>query len=135
MHSSSVVKRRSRFWTPVRILILHLSFMPHIFTFCFNQLQYLHFVCHQISLWMLFSSFLHVTLLSSIYEITYVPRWFRTDDSGLICCQLTPTLYHCATEDYGHVVLLVYLYLNLPWIFLILNITVCNLIIICITWI
>ena len=55
LHSSRVVKRRTRFWTHVRILFLHLTFMPHIFTVCFNQLQYLHFACQQI---MLFSSFL-----------------------------------------------------------------------------
>ena len=50
---------------------------------------------------MLFSSFSNVTFLTSIWEITYVPREFGTDDSGMICCQLTLTLYHCATEDYG----------------------------------
>ena len=88
-------------------MILHLSFMHLIFTLCFDQLQYLRFLCHQIMLGMFFSSFLHVTFLSSICEITYVRRWFRTDDSGVLCCLLTPTLYHCATEDYGHVLLFV----------------------------
>ena len=27
---------------------------------------------------------------------------------------IDPTLYHCATEDYGNILLFVYLYLNLP---------------------
>ena len=44
---------------------------------------------------LLSSSFLFVTLLTSIYEITYVPRGFRTDDSVMIYFQLTSTLYHC----------------------------------------
>ena len=47
---------------------------------------------------MLFSKFLHVTFLTSMCEITYVPRWYRTDDSGAMCCLLTPTLYYFATE-------------------------------------
>ena len=117
LHYSRVVKRCTRFWTQVRILILHLSFMHRIFTLYFNQLQYLHFVCHQIMLWMIFSRFLHATFLTSICEISHVPRWSRTDDSWIIYCLLTTTLYHCATEDYGHVLLFVYLYLNLPWIY------------------
>ena len=53
------------------------------------------------------------TFLTSICEITYVPRWFRTDDCGMICCQLTPTLYHFATEDRRRVLIFVCLYLNL----------------------
>ena len=117
LHSSRVVKRCTRFWTKDRILIEHLSFMHHIFTLCFNQLQYLHFVCHQVMLWMLSSSSLHVTFFTSICAITYVSRGFRTDDSWMICFQLTLTLYHCATEDYGNVLLFAYLYLNLPWFF------------------
>ena len=31
---------------------------------------------------LLFSSFLYITFLTSICEITYVPRGFRTDDAG-----------------------------------------------------
>ena len=114
LHSSRVVKWCTRFWTQVRILILNFSFMNNFFTLCVNQLQYLYFLCHQIMLWMLFSSFLHVTFLTSVCEIIYV-NWFRKDDSGMICCQFTPTLYHCATEDCGQVLLFVYLYLH--WIF------------------
>ena len=110
-------------------------FYESFFTLCFNQLQYLHFLCHQILLWMFFSSFLYVTFFTSICEITYVPRGFRTDDSWMICYQLTPTLYHCATEDNGHVLLFVYLYLNFHWFFTILcNLnSLCNLIL-CTTW-
>ena len=81
------------------------------------------FLFHFVMLWMLFNSFSYVTFLTSICEITYVLRWFRTDDSGMICCKLTPTLYHCATEDHGHVLLFFYI-LNLHWIFKILNINV-----------
>ena len=66
LHSSLVIKRRTRFCTQVRILILNLSFMHNIFTLCFNQLQHLHFLCHQVMLWMLFSSFsCHISYLSS----------------------------------------------------------------------
>ena len=75
-------KQCTLFWTQVRILILRLYFMHHIFTLCFNQLQHLHFLCRQVMLWMLFSSFSYVTFLTSICEITYVPRGFRTDDAG-----------------------------------------------------
>ena len=39
---SLVIKRCTRFRTQVRIRILHLSIMHHIFTLCFNQLQHLH---------------------------------------------------------------------------------------------
>ena len=97
-----------------------------------NQLLYLHFLCRIRSCCVCYLAVFHVTFLTPICETTYVPRWFRTDDSGMICCLLTPTLYHCATEDYGHALLFLYLYLNLPRMFLILNITVCNLIILCI---
>ena len=57
--------------------------------------------------------FLYVTFLNSICKITYVPRWIRTYESGMIFCQLPPTLHHCETEDYEHVLLFEYLYLNL----------------------
>ena len=37
----------------------------------------------------IYSSFLHVIFLTYICEITYVPRWSRTDDIWVICCLLT----------------------------------------------
>ena len=73
---------------------MHLSFLHHIFTLCFNQLQHLHFVCHQAMLWMLFSSFLYVTFLTSICEITYVPRGFWTNDVGWFAVNWPQ---HCTT--------------------------------------
>ena len=134
MHSSLGIKRCTRFWMQIRIPILHSYFMHNIFTLCFKQLQHLHFLWHQVMLWILFSSFsCHISYL---YLWNYLcSSWVSNWRREMICCQLTPTLYHCATEDYGHVLLFVYLYLNLPWIFQILNITVCNLIILCITWV
>ena len=110
LNSSRVIKRCTRFWTQVRILILHLSFMNHCFTLCFNQLQYLHFLSSG-RVVNVISSFSYVIFITSICEITYVPRGFRSDDSRMICCQLTPTLYHCATEEYGHVLSFVYIYI------------------------
>ena len=80
--SAIVIKRCTRFSKQVRIQILHLSLMHHIFTLCFYQLWYLHFLFHQDMLWILFSSFSYVTFLNSICEITYVPRRFRTGDAG-----------------------------------------------------
>ena len=108
LHSSRVVKRCTRFWRQVRILILHLSFMNHFLTLCFNQLKYLHFLCHQVLLWRLSSSFSYAIFsylyLSNYLRSSLVSNWRR----GMICCQLTPTLYHCATKDYGHILLFVF---------------------------
>ena len=95
MHSSLVVKRCTRFWPQVLILILHLSCMHHIFTLHFNQLQYLHFLCHQVMLWMLFSSFymshflpLFVKLLTFIvgFELTTRDDFLSVDSNTLPLC-------------------------------------------------
>ena len=100
-------------WFQVRVLILHFSFMNHFSIFRFNQLQYLYSFMSSDHVLYVIQNFFNVTFLTSIIEFTYVPRWFRTDDRWIIfCCQLTPTLYHCATEDNGQELLFVYLYLN-----------------------
>ena len=91
MHSSRVVKRLTRFWMQVWILILHLSFMPHIFTLCFNQFQYLHFVCHQIMLCCMLAVFymshflpLFVKLLTLLvgFELTTLDDLLSIDSNG-----------------------------------------------------
>ena len=82
-------------------------FMNHFFTFCFNQLQYLKFLCHQVMLWRLFCSFSYFTFLTSIYEITFLVGFVLTT-AGWFAEKLTPTLYHCATEDYWQVLLFVF---------------------------
>ena len=135
MHSSLVIKRCTRFWTQVRILILNLSFMHHIFT-VFLPIAAFTFLMssgHVVNYKQFFICHISYLYLRNYFRSSRVSNW----RSRLFCCQLTPTLYHCATEDYGHVVLLnfVYLFLNLSWIFLILNRTVCNLIILGITWV
>ena len=107
-------------------------FSESIFTLGFYQLQYLYFLMSSECVLNIIQKYFNVTFLTSICEITCVPRWFRTHDLG-ICCHLTPTLYHCATKNYGHVLLFVYLHLNMLCHFSILNITLCNLIILCIT--
>ena len=113
-------------FTQVRILILHLSFINHFFTLCFNQLQYLHFLCYQVMLWMLFSSFSYVTFVTSICEITYILRGFRTDDRGDYLLPIdSNTLPLCHRRLWT----CIFLNLNLHWFFKILNITVCNLIV------
>ena len=69
---------------------------------------------------------LFVKLLTFLvgFELTTRDDLLSIDSNTLPLC-------HCATGDYGHVLLFVYLYLNLNLIFLILNITVCNLTILC----
>ena len=134
MHTIRVVKRCTRFWTQVRIPILHLSFMHHIFTLCFNQLQYLHFLYHQIMLWMLFRSFLcHISYLYmwNYLRSSLVSNWWQRDDLLPIDSNTLPL---CHGRLRTCIVICIFIF-KFALIFLILNITVCNLVILCITWV
>ena len=67
----------------VRILILHLSFMHHIFTLCFNQLQHLHFLCHQVMFRFVFVEFSkQLWLFNGQVDDSTAGDFFFTDFNG-----------------------------------------------------
>ena len=86
----------TRFQSQVRIQILHLSFIKYLSYHVLTNYRIYIFLCQQIIFWMLFSSvwMLH-SLPLFLKLLTYVPRWFRTNDCGFAATWLQ----HCVTED------------------------------------
>ena len=78
----------TRFQTQVRIQILHLSLMNYLSHHVLTNNSIYSFLCRHIIFWIPFSNFwmhlvvFNVTFLTSIFEITYAPRWFGTHDRG-----------------------------------------------------
>ena len=91
----------TRFQTQVRIQVLHLSFMNylshHVLTNYSIYVNRSYFECHLV----VFES--HLVVFECYIPYHYFWNYLRTslvsNSRPRICCQLTPTLYHCATED------------------------------------
>ena len=84
----------TRFQTQVRIQILHLSFMNylshHVLTNYSIYVNRSYFDCHLVA----FECY-----IPYLYFWNYSRTSFVSNSRPRIFCQLTPTLYHCATED------------------------------------
>ena len=91
----------TRFQTQVRIQILHLCFMKylshHVLTNYSIYVNRSYFECHLV----VFEC--HLVVFECYIPYHYFRNYLRTslvsNSRPRICCQLTPTLYHCATED------------------------------------
>ena len=107
----------TRFQTQVRIQILHLTFMNYFSHHVLTNYSFYIFLCQQNMFSMPFSSFWMLRSLPLFLKLLTYLDPLVSNTLPRICCQLTPALYHWATEDLAHVLLFVYLCLNLVWNF------------------
>ena len=91
LHSSRVVKRSTRSWTQIRILILHLSFLPHSFTNCNIYISYVIRSCWECYLAVFYKShflplFVKLLMLLVGFELTTRDDFLSIDSNTLPLC-------------------------------------------------